>query len=144
MPEPLAQEVCLKVVELLHLICTDKTGKFPIQSRTDNNYLMILYDYNANATWAEQIPNGVSSTLQKAFMRLFNKILLKNYTNTIIRLDNEVSREYLTLLEQQNLKVQLVPPHNHRQNLAESAIQTCENHLIAGLSGASPSFPLLL
>ena len=131
-------------MELPHLICTDQTGRFPIQSKSGSNYLMVLCDYDANAILAEPIPNRKSPTLQQAFKRLFEQISLKNYAPTIIRLDNEISKEHLALLEQQGLKVQLVPPHNHRQNLAERAIQTYKNHLIAGLSGADPSFPLSL
>ena len=144
MPEPPVHEAYIKTIELPHLICTDQTGKFPIQSRSGNNYLMILYDYDANAILGEPIPNRESTTLQRAFMKLFKQILLKNYDPTIIRLDNEVSKEHMALLQEQELKVQLVPPHNHRQNLAERAIQTYKNHFIAGLSGADPSFPLAL
>jgi len=105
---------------------------------------MIIYDYDANAILAEPIPNRLSITLQKAFTKLFHQILLKGYKPTIIRIDNEVSKDHLALLEQQELKVQLVPPYNHRQNLAERAIQTYKNHFIAGLSSTDPSFPLIL
>ena len=113
MPKPPEHEACIKIIELLHLICTDQTGKFRIEYKSGNNYLMILHDYDANATLGELIPNRVSATLQQAFMKLFNQILLKKYVLTIIRLDNKVSKEYLALLEKQGLKVQLVLPYNH-------------------------------
>ena len=61
-----------------------------------------------------------------------------------MRLDNEVSEEHLSMLEEQMLKVQLVSPCNHRKNLAKCAIQTCNNHLIAGLSGVDTCFPVML
>ena len=103
---------------------------------------MIIYDYDANAILAEPISNRLSTMLQKAFTKLFHQILLKGYKPTIIRIDNKVSKDHLALLEQQELKVQLVPPHNHRQNLAERAIQTYKNHFVAGISGTDPTFPL--
>ena len=81
-----------------------------------------MYDYDANAIFGEPIKDCVSATLQKAFLNLFQKIKLKEYNPTIIRLDNEISREHLNLLENLDLKVQLVPPYKHRQNLAERAI----------------------
>ncbi len=39
---------------------------------------------------------------------------------------------------------QLVPPHDHRQNKAEKAIQTFKDHFVAILYGADTSFPLNL
>jgi hypothetical protein len=39
---------------------------------------------------------------------------------------------------------QLVPPHDHQQNLAEEAIQTFKDHFIAILCGTNKTFPLNL
>ena len=36
----------------------------------------------------------------------------------------------------------MVPPHTHRRNLAERAIQTWKNHFKAGLASIDPNFPL--
>ena len=41
-------------------------------------------------------------------------------------------------------KYQLVPPHIHRRNAAERAIQTFKNHFIAGLSSVHKLFPMHL
>ena len=35
-----------------------------------------------------------------------------------------------------------MPPHNHRRNSADRAIQTFKNHFIAGLASTDPNFPL--
>ena len=69
---------------------------------------------------------------------------MKGHKPTIIRLDNEISKECFLLLEILGLKGQLVRPHEHRQNLAKWAISTYKNHFIAGLSGEDPNFPLIL
>ena len=45
-------------------------------------------------------------------------------------------------LEKQKVQFQLVPPHNHRANLAERSIQTFKNHFKAGLSSLHPNFPI--
>ena len=66
----------------------------------------------------------------------------KPHKPTNMRLCNEVSEEHLNMLKYQGLTVQLVLPCHHRQNLAEYAIQTHKNHLMAGISGADPSFPM--
>lgn len=35
-----------------------------------------------------------------------------------------------------------MPPHSHRRNKAEQAIQTFKNHFSAGLASTDPSFPV--
>ena len=40
--------------------------------------------------------------------------------------------------------IQLVPPDNHRRNLAEQAIQTFKNHFKAVLTGVDGTFPMRL
>jgi hypothetical protein len=42
------------------------------------------------------------------------------------------------------VEYQLVPPHCHRHNAAECAIQTFKEHFVAGLSSVDPTFPLHL
>ena len=40
------------------------------------------------------------------------------------------------------IEFHLVPPHMHRANKAERAIQTFQNHLKAGLASFGPDFPV--
>ena len=42
------------------------------------------------------------------------------------------------------MELQLTPPQMHRRNWAEQSIQTGKAHLIAGLVGTNPKFPLHL
>ena len=58
-------------------------------------------------------------------------------------LDNETSNNLLNAFEKENINYQLVPPHIHRRNAAERAIDTWKNHFIAGLSSIHPEFPIL-
>ena len=48
----------------------------------------------------------------------------------------------MAYLQEKNIKVDLVPPHQHRRNKAERAIRTFKNHFIAMLAGVHPSFPM--
>ena len=115
-----------------------------MRSKSGNDYIMLLYDYDTNTIIGEPIPDRKSPTLQKAFLVLFNKIKLKGYKPLIICLDNEISKEHLTLLEQVSLKIQLVLSYEHQQNLAKYAMQTYKNHFIAGLSRIDLSLLLIL
>jgi hypothetical protein len=58
-------------------------------------------------------------------------------------LDNETSEEFKREI-QKKCTIQLVPPDNHRQNLAEWVIQTFKNHFKAILAGVDATFPMQL
>ena len=59
-------------------------------------------------------------------------------------IDNVASKAIKTYLEEANIGLQLVEPHNHRVNVAKRAIQTFKNHFIAGLSTCDAAFPTAL
>ena len=63
--------------------------------------------------------------------------------NTYI-IDNEASMELKETMKENEIQHQLVPPHNHRANLAERAIQTYKSHFKAILATVDPDFPLVL
>ncbi len=58
-------------------------------------------------------------------------------------MDNKASEEYKKEI-QKNCTIQLVPPDNHRRNLAEQAIQTFKNHFKAILARLDDTFPMRL
>ena len=51
-------------------------------------------------------------------------------TGQLMRLDNKISNDPITAIKEKELKYQLVSPGDHRQNLAERAIQTWKAHLL--------------
>ena len=60
------------------------------------------------------------------------------------KLDNKALQLLTDVIEDENIDYQLVPPHMHRQNLAERAIQNFKSHFIAMLCRCDPTFPLHL
>ncbi len=61
--------------------------------------------------------------------------------NTLVR---QQSIRRIQSRNQKNCLIQFIPSHNHRQNLAERAIQTFKNHFKAILAGIDDSFPMRL
>lgn len=57
-------------------------------------------------------------------------------------LDNGTSHELQAAMTKYKTKFQLVPPHAHRGNIAERAIQTFKTHFKAGLASVHPDFPV--
>jgi hypothetical protein len=62
----------------------------------------------------------------------------------LMKLDNEASKLLKTYLHHQDITFQVVPPYSHRQNSAERAIRSFQDHLIAGLCSTEKSFPMHL
>ena len=56
-------------------------------------------------------------------------------------MDNEMSTELKTKLAKYSIAYQLVPPHIHRRNAAERAIQAFKHHFLATLSSCDPDYP---
>ena len=56
-PEPEVHETCSKFIELPHLVYVYQTVKFPVQSSTGGNYLIVSCDCDANAILEEPMPN---------------------------------------------------------------------------------------
>ena len=57
-------------------------------------------------------------------------------------LDNEKSGELVDAFAKYQADYQTVPPHTHRANLAERAIQTFKEHFKTGLAATQPNFPV--
>ena len=59
-------------------------------------------------------------------------------------MDNECSAPIKKIITDNDMELQLTPPQMHRSNWAEQSIYTGKFHLIAGLVGINPKFPLHL
>jgi uncharacterized lipoprotein YmbA len=80
----------------------------------------------------------------RAFDLLIQSLILHRLKPLLQRLDNEASLTLINYLTKQGITYQLAPPHVHRRNNAEWAIQTFKNNFIAGLCSVDPNFPLKL
>jgi hypothetical protein len=58
--------------------------------------------------------------------------------------DNQVTKHIKKFLTNNECKLQLVEPHNHRVNAAERAKQTFKDAFIAALATTDSNFPLQL
>ncbi len=59
-------------------------------------------------------------------------------------MDNQATKYIKQFLDENNCKLQLVKPHNHRINAVEWAIQTFNDTFIAALTTTDSNFPLQL
>ena len=101
-----------------------------------------MCDYDANVILAIVLPNRQAATIKKAWEDLFSDLIQHGHEVQHFILDNEISEELKSSFKKNNIKYQLVPPHIHRRNAAERAIQTFKQHLLSGLATCHSKFPI--
>ena len=120
----------------------DMTGKFPRRSTRGNNYIMIGYHYDANTILAQPMRDRSAASMTAVWKHLHDKYKRAAVAPNIYILDNEFSNELRQAMMKEDIDFQLVPPHSHRNNQAERAIQTFKAHFKAGLATCDPNFPI--
>jgi hypothetical protein len=103
---------------------SDQTGNFPIQSSRGYGYVMVLYDYDSNAILSKPLKNRQASELTNAWTKLYEKFQSNGYAPELHILDNKCSEDLKKAFKKYQVEFQRVPPHSHRRNSAERAIQT--------------------
>jgi hypothetical protein len=129
-----------KILPLSGTAYSDQTGQFPHTSSRGTKYVMIFYDYDSSAILAEPLKSQSSSELLRAFSKLHEYLTSRGHRPLLQILDNECPPALKQYMQTTGTKYQLAPPHIHRINAAEKAIDTWKCHFISGLSSLDPSF----
>ena len=74
----------------------------------------------------------------------FDDLTSKGFKPKMNIMDNQATKHIKAFLTEQQCKLQLVKPHNHRLNAAERAIQTFKDAFIATLATMDSNFPFQL
>ena len=117
----------------------DAAGRFPIQSITKNEYMLV--SYFKGYIHVEAMPSRHHTSYINAYQRTFDHWKKYGPLPGIIRLDNETSHQLQAFVEVVST-FQYFPPGNHRANRAERAIRTWKNHFLATIATASKDFPM--
>ncbi|KAL7533212.1 hypothetical protein ACHAWF_004382, partial [Thalassiosira exigua] len=96
----------------------------------------------------ETVNNVYQMTSKEALVRFFHQCLFSPPKQMLLKaLENEqlptwpLTKEFL---EDEDIGLQLVEPHNHRVNAAKRAMQTFKNLFIGGISVCDEEFPTIL
>jgi hypothetical protein len=88
--------------------------------------------------------NKTEGKMIGVYQRIINRMCMVNLGLKHHRLDNKASTAFKECIRDNGMTHKLVPPSNHRRNLAEREIQTFKHHFISILSGVDDKFPLFL
>jgi hypothetical protein len=120
---------------------SDQTGKFPAVSSEGNKFVMVLHDVNSNSSWAEPMKNQIGGELILACNRVFTRMRQQGINPKHQILNNQASESYKDAIRASGMTYQLVPPDNHRRNMAKKAIQTFKDHFTEYSAGALQPCP---
>jgi hypothetical protein len=137
-------DIYIKTYDTRDTVHSGQMGQFPHLSSRVNRYQMILYHTDRNSIWVEPTKNRTEGELILAYTRALTRLHACGLTLKCQVLDNEASAAYKQSILNSGLTYQLVPPDDHRRNVAEKAIQTWKDHFIAVLSSTADKFPLHL
>ena len=121
---------------------SDQTGKFPVRSYRGMQYIMVIIEMDSNAILVEAMRNRTSGKMVQAYQKLVDRLKLHGFKPNMHILDNECSAEFKQTIIENGMKYQLVPPHDHRRNIAEKAIQVFKDHFVTVLCGTAEKFPM--
>ena len=123
---------------------TDQTGKFPVTSYKGKQDVMVLHETGSNVILVEGLRNRTSGEMVATYQSLVDRLHEREIEPEMHILDNKISQEFKNAIKANQMKFQLVPPNDHRRNVAEKAIQVFKDHFISVLCGTDVSFPMQL
>ena len=78
-----------------------------------------MYGMDTNYIDALRLKSRQSKELVRGFNECYDRLKRAGFNAVLQRLDNEISKELITAIENEGLKYQIVSPGNHRTNQAE-------------------------
>jgi hypothetical protein len=94
----------------------------------------VLYHYESNAILAKPIAGLDDICIFNAYKEYFEMLSDKGLKPKLNVMDNQATKHIKKFLTENDCKLQIVEPHNHRVNAAERAIQTFKAAFIAALA----------
>ena len=109
-----------------------------MQSSQGYQYVFILYEYNSNAILSKPLKTRQALEINTTWSETHIQLCHNGIAPKLHVLDNEYSLDMNKAFKKYDVAFQLVPPHVHRRNAADCAIQTWKNHFWAGLATCNP------
>ena len=100
-------------------IFSDQTGRFPVTSYKGCQYIMVLFESGSNNILVEAMRSRTASEMVRAYQVLIDRLKEAGVCPTKHILDNECSKEFKKAIHENKMTYQLVPPNDHRRNVAE-------------------------
>ncbi len=137
-------DIFIQIVDLTNTIHSDQTGAFLFTSQHGNRYIMVVIHVDANYIFCKPMKNKTEGEMITTYQKIINQMKMASLGLKLHRLDNKALATFKECIKANQMTHKLVPPGNHRGNLAKRAIQMFKHHFIAILSRVDDKIPLSL
>jgi hypothetical protein len=103
-PTPAPDRTHALFADLHHVtgrVSSDQTGRFPLVSTAGCNYIMVLYDYDANYIHATPLKSRAASDILTAYTTTHQLLVNRGFKPKLQRLDNEASAALVNYMAEQ-------------------------------------------
>ena len=121
---------------------TYQTDRFLVTSSRVRKYIMVLYDQDSNAILTDPMKSRSEQKRIRAYSALHSNLTEHGLCPNFQILDNECPASLKYFMRKEGVTFQLIPPHLHRTDDSERAIQTFKYHFVAALRSCYPEFTL--
>jgi hypothetical protein len=138
------KDIFVVIYKLSNTVHIDQTGAFPLTSQQGYRYIMVGIHLDANYIFCKLMKNRTEDKMITAYQRMVDRMAISGLGLKHHWLDNKRSEKFKQCIRKIGMTQELVPPNNHRRNIAKRVIQTFKNHFISILSGIDDWFPISL
>ena len=104
-------------------------------------YFLLLYHPDPNYIKIVPMTSKSTAAYKEAYLPAIEFFASKGFKPRFEVLDNVLSAELAEAMRSLDIQPRLVPPGNHRVNIAEREMRTAKNHLISIVASCDPQFP---
>jgi hypothetical protein len=109
--------VFMKPIKIIGQIFSDQTRCLPItSSRSNNKYIMVVYNDNSNAILTEPLKSQTKMELLHAYIKIHTFLTKRGLKAILQKLDNNAPGKLQIFMSQNDVSFQLVPPRQHQRN----------------------------
>ena len=101
-----------------------------------------MIELDSNVILVEAMRDRTSGEMIQAYQSLVDRLKKGGFRPKMHFPDNECSAAFKEKISENDMKYQLVPPNDHRRNVAEKAIQVFKDHFVSVLCGTDVKFPM--
>ena len=106
--------------------------------------VFVVYDWSSNCILATPTKDSTNDTMVEAFKTNIRHLSEIGFNTVFNIIYNLAYRAIKTYFEKEDIKLQLVEPHNHWENASEIDIQNFNYNFISGLCIGYPKFLTVL
>ena len=117
-------------------------GRFPNKSSREHQYIMVAYDHDNNEILAEPIKSRAAEELLRAIKAIHIHLRDRGLHPALQILDNECLAVVTQFFRQEQVKLRLVSPNLHHNNVVEKATGTLKDHFVTIMCSVDPKFPM--